>query len=102
MSRPMSQFRWDEIALDKVTDMVACKSIATGQRTLTQAYFKKGTLVPRHAHSGDLFIYVLQGTLRVDVQMTRSTLREGDVLVVPAGAVHQAESLDDTFVLTFS
>jgi quercetin dioxygenase-like cupin family protein len=28
------------------------------------------------------------------------TVREGEVLVVPAGASHQAETLDDTFVLT--
>jgi quercetin dioxygenase-like cupin family protein len=30
------------------------------------------------------------------------TVREGGVLAVEAGAIHQAESLDDTFVLTFA
>jgi quercetin dioxygenase-like cupin family protein len=29
-----------------------------------------------------------------------ATVREGEVLLVPAGVLHQAEALDDTFVMT--
>jgi quercetin dioxygenase-like cupin family protein len=94
--------RWDALPLEKITEMVARKVMASGPSTLTQAYLKKGTVVPVHAHEADLVIYVLQGALRTQVDREDLTVREGDVLIVPAGVPHQAESLDDTFVMTFS
>jgi quercetin dioxygenase-like cupin family protein len=58
--------------------------------------------VPTHAHANDLVVYVLQGALRAHLDREDVTVREGDVLIVPAGMPHQTESLDDTFVMTFS
>jgi quercetin dioxygenase-like cupin family protein len=49
-----------------------------------------------------MVVYVLQGALRTQVDREDVTVREGEVLIVPAGVPHQAESLDDTFVMTFS
>src|SRR5262245_28524711 len=94
--------RWDELPLEKITEMVARKVIASSHSAITQAYFKKGAVVPRHVHSTDLTVYVLQGALRAQVEGSDVTVREGEVLVVPGGTVHQMESLDDTFVLTFT
>jgi quercetin dioxygenase-like cupin family protein len=102
MTRRVNLYRWDELPLDKITEMVARKVIASAQATLTQAYFKKGAVVPRHAHAADLMIYVLQGALKAHVEGEDVTVREGEVLVVPGGMAHQTESLDDTFVLTFA
>jgi unsaturated pyranuronate lyase len=90
---------WDEIPLDKVTELVARKVIAGAQQTLTQSYVKKGAIVPQHAHGTEQLLYVLQGALRTLVDGEEALVREGDVLQVPAGALHQAEALDDTFVL---
>lgn len=92
--------RWDELPLEKVTEMVARKVIAGAETTVTQAYFKKGTLVPLHTHDVEVFVYVLQGAVRVHSGETEVIVREGDVLVVPSAIPHQAESLDDTFMLT--
>ena len=49
MSHPaVSLYRWDEIALEKVTEMISRK-IVTGEREmLAQIYLKKGALVPMH------------------------------------------------------
>jgi unsaturated pyranuronate lyase len=102
MTPRVNRYRWDELPLEKITEMVARKVIASSHSTLTQAYFKKGTVVPRHAHATDLVVYVLQGALRAQVDGEDVTVREGEVLVVPGGAPHQTESLDDTFVLTFA
>jgi quercetin dioxygenase-like cupin family protein len=95
-------FRWDELPLEKVTEMVARKVISSGATTVTQAYFKKGAVVPAHTHAVPIVVYVLQGALRSHLDRDDVTVREGDVLVVPAGVRHQAESLDDTFVMTFT
>jgi quercetin dioxygenase-like cupin family protein len=100
MTFDVTLFRWDELALDKVTEMVARKTVSGGDLTLTQAYFKKGAIVPLHRHDGERLLYVLQGALRAQVGGADVTVREGEVLVVPAGEAHQTESLDDTFVLT--
>jgi quercetin dioxygenase-like cupin family protein len=99
MTRRVSLFRWDELALEKVTEMVARKTIAGAEHTLVQSYLKKGALVPTHAHPHTQLIYVLQGALRALVSGEEVTVREGEVLEVPAAAPHQAEALDDTFVL---
>ena len=92
-------FRWEDLPLDKVTEMVARKAISGSEQLLVQTYFKKGALVPLHVHDREQLIYVLQGAVAFVVEGRELTAREGVVLVVPAGAPHQAEALDDTFVL---
>ena len=52
-----------------------------------------------HSHEAPQWIYVLQGALTVAIGGASVTVREGEVLRVPAGVSHQAEALDDTFVL---
>jgi quercetin dioxygenase-like cupin family protein len=102
MARRVSLFRWEDLPLEKVTDMVARKTVASAESTLSQTYFKKGTIVPLHVCARDLVICVLQGAIRARVDGDDLTVREGDVLAVAGGAPHQAEMLDDTFVMTFA
>ena len=86
MNRSVSLYRWDALELQKVTEMIARKVITGAEETLTQAYFKKGALVPTHSHPGEQMIYVLQGALRAVVDGAEVTLREGEVLQIPAHA----------------
>lgn len=99
MPRRVSLLRWDELPLEKVTEMVARKVMTSADGTLTQTYYKKGAIVPQHAEPGDIIVHVLQGAIRVTVEDEDVTVREGDVLIIPGGALRQAESLDDTFLL---
>ncbi len=92
-------FRWDEIALEKVTEMVSRKFVSGERETMAQIYLKRGAIVPLHAHDGEQMTYVLQGALRVLVDREEVTLREGEVLHIRPGVAHQVEALDDTFVL---
>jgi quercetin dioxygenase-like cupin family protein len=91
--------RWDEIALEKITEMISQK-IVTGEREmLAQIYLKRGALVPMHAHESEQMTYILQGSLKVVVDGEEMTVREGEVLHIPSGVPHQAEALEDTFEL---
>ena len=91
--------RWDEIALEKITEMIS-KKIVTGDREmLAQIYLKRGALVPMHSHDSEQMTYVLQGALRFLVGGEEVVVREGEVLHIPSGVLHQAEALDDTFEL---
>ena len=49
---PPILFRWADIDLDKVTEMVSRKEIQCDGESLVQTYLKKGALVPIHAHGG--------------------------------------------------
>jgi quercetin dioxygenase-like cupin family protein len=91
--------RWDEIALEKVTEMISRK-IVTGERLMTaQVYLKKGALVPKHSHESEQMTYVLQGALKYLIGGEEITVREGEVIHIPSWVDHQAEALDDTFEL---
>ena len=100
MSTPTVRLhRWDEIALEKVTEMISRK-IVTGEREmLAQVYLKKGALVPMHSHESEQMTYVLQGALKFLINGEEITVREGEVLHIPSWVEHQAEALDDTFEL---
>ena len=98
-SASLTLFRWSDIELDKVTEMVSRKEIRGEHESLVQTYFKKGGIVPVHQHSGPQWVYVLQGVLLMTVGGEVITAREGDVVHVPAGTAHQLEALDDSFVL---
>ncbi len=91
--------RWDDIAPEKVTEMISRKVISGERATLTQVSFKKGAMVPTHAHDAEQMTYVLQGSLKYLVGGEEVIVREGEVLHVPARVEHQLESLEDSFVL---
>src|SRR5215475_255463 len=91
--------RWDEIALEKVTEMLSRKIVSGEREMLVQAYVKRGCLVPMHAHDSEQMVYVLQGALKFLVGGEEITVREGEVLRIPSGVEHQSEALEDTFEL---
>ncbi|MBI3263697.1 MAG: cupin domain-containing protein [Acidobacteria bacterium] len=92
-------YRWDEIALEKVTELVSRKIITGEREMLTQIYLKKGCLVPMHSHVSEQMTYILQGALRFQIGGEEITVREGEVLHIPSWVPHQAEALEDTFEL---
>jgi quercetin dioxygenase-like cupin family protein len=52
-----------------------------------------GVLAPRHTHHGEEVIYVLEGTLEYTLDgKPPVTLKAGDVLFIPNGAVHSARN----------
>ncbi len=91
--------RWDEIALEKITEMISQKIVSGEREMLAQIYLKRGALVPMHSHESEQMTYILQGALKVVVGGEEMTVREGEVLHVPSRIPHQAEALEDTFEL---
>ena len=73
---PVPLFRWDEIALEKVTEMISRKVVQGDRETLAQVYLKRGALVPLHAHPEEQMTYVLQGALQSLVAAITSAWRK--------------------------
>ena len=96
---PARLHRWDEIALEKITEMVSQKIVCGEREMLVQVYVKRGCLVPLHAHESEQMTYVLQGALKFVINGEDITVREGEVLHIPPVTPHQAEALEDTFEL---
>ena len=99
MSATARLHRWDEIALEKITELMSQKIVAGANQMLAQTYLKQGALVPMHAHPSEQMTYVLQGALKFLIAGEEITVREGEVLHIPSWVEHQAEALDDTFEL---
>jgi quercetin dioxygenase-like cupin family protein len=56
--------------------------------------FDPGYVAPRHTHPGEEIIYVLEGTLEYRIEgQPPATVKPGDVLFVPAGAIHSAKNV---------
>jgi quercetin dioxygenase-like cupin family protein len=91
--------RWDEIALEKVTEMISRKIVTGSREMLAQIYLKRGAQVPLHAHESEQMTYILQGALRFLIDGEEIIVREGEVLHIPSGTPHQSEALEDTFEL---
>jgi quercetin dioxygenase-like cupin family protein len=99
MVRRVSISRWDEMSLERITEMVQRKVIPGARQTLAQHWLKRGALVARHTHPGEQITYVLDGALRYVVDGEEVAVRAGDVLVIPPGAQHQITVIDDALVI---
>ena len=99
MTAATARFCWDQIALDKVTEMVSRKEVNAGAARWSQTYLKKGTISPRHSHDAPQWIYVLQGSIAVTLDTGTHSIREGEVMRLDSGVAHQVEATEDAFLL---
>ncbi len=90
---------WDELDLEKITELISRKLVAGDRQMLVQVYLKRGALVPLHSHQSEQLTYVLDGMLKVRVDDEEVVVRDGEVVLIPAGVPHQTEALADTFEL---
>ena len=90
---------WDDLDVDKVTELISRKLVAGDRQMVVQVYLKRGALVPLHSHESEQLTYVLDGVLKVRVDGAEVVVRGGDVVRIPSGVPHQTEALADTFEL---
>jgi quercetin dioxygenase-like cupin family protein len=70
--------------------------LSIGGREVVQVRvdFDPGYVAPRHTHFGEEIIYVIEGTLVYEVEgRPPMTYKAGDVLLVPAGAIHSVRNI---------
>lgn len=81
----------------KRTDLQRHDLSAPGREAVqVRVDIEPGKAFGRHTHPGEEIIYVLAGTLEYDVDgKPPATLKAGDVLFIPAGAIHAAKNVGD-------
>lgn len=78
----------------KRTDLQRRDLSAPGREVVqVRVDFDPGYVAPKHTHPGEEIIYVLEGTLEYQIDGKASTVKPGDVLFVPAGAVHSVKNI---------
>lgn len=79
----------------KRTDLQRHDLSAPGREVIqVRVDFDPGYVSPKHTHPGEEVIYVLEGTLEYHVEGGPSgTYKPGEVLIVPAGAIHWAKNV---------
>jgi quercetin dioxygenase-like cupin family protein len=56
--------------------------------------FAPGVVAPEHSHPGEEIVYVIEGTVEYRVEgRPPVTLKAGEVLFIPAGAIHAATNV---------
>jgi quercetin dioxygenase-like cupin family protein len=58
--------------------------------------FEPGAGFPNHTHPGEEIIYVIEGTFEYVIDGKVHRAKAGEVLFVPAGAVHSAKNIGTT------
>jgi quercetin dioxygenase-like cupin family protein len=79
----------------KRTDLQRHDLSAPGREAIqVRVDFDPGVAFPNHTHPGEEIIYVIEGALEYQVEgKPPVTLKAGDVLFIPAGAVHSAKNV---------
>jgi len=99
MTKAATLYRWDDVPLEKVTDMLDRRLITGERMMLAHVYLKKGCIVPKHSHENEQLTYILEGALRFWIgedQKEEVVVRAGEVLHIPSNVPHKAEALEDT------
>ena len=69
-------------------------SIKDRHAVMSRSEFQPGAASGRHTHPGEELGYVLEGTLELTVEgKAPQRLKAGDVIFMPAGAVHEAKNI---------
>ena len=68
--------------------------LSTPGREVLQVRVEIGPRPIRHTHPGEEIVYVLQGSIEYQIEgRPPATLKAGDVLFIPAGAIHAAKNV---------
>jgi len=56
--------------------------------------FAAGAVAPKHFHPGEELIYVIEGTVRIEVDgLAPRDLKAGDTMIIPSGVAHLGRNL---------
>lgn len=97
----MQSRTWDGIPVERVGEKVERQVLWGANGTLARLRLGKGAYVGKHSHPAEQFSCVLEGAITLRVGGSEVTLRAGDMLVIPADAVHDAWVVEDCVVWDF-
>ncbi len=71
----------------------------TDQLMLVRHFFEKGWVGARHSHPHHQLVYIVRGSLHIDIAGKTFNVSEGDSFIVDGDVEHQASALEESEVL---
>ena len=105
VSKEAKQYRWDDLPQDHPLELLDRRRIIGEKAMLSRMFLRKGCHVPTHSHENEQFAMVVSGALRMGIgaegtaERYEITLRDGEVLHLPANTPHGADAVVDTLVI---
>ncbi len=93
---------WDKIKLDQLSDVISRQMVSGEDGTLARVLLSRDAVVPRHSHRSEQYTMILSGALKFNFDGGETTtVRAGEILVIPANLPHEAVALEDTVDIDF-
>ncbi len=92
--------RWDESKWGPLTEATMRRKLEAEGYSVARYTYPPGTFFSDHTHSFDKKDAVLRGRFRICMQGQEVILEPGDMIAVPAHAVHSAEVVGDESVVS--
>jgi quercetin dioxygenase-like cupin family protein len=92
-------YRWEDQPSEAMKGTITRKIITSTKIMLGEVRFKKGDIVPRHAHVNEQFTYVVEGVLKFwfgEDDRDEMVVGPGEVVIIPSNLLHRAEAIEDT------
>jgi quercetin dioxygenase-like cupin family protein len=95
----MKLYGWDHVPEEQLNPNI-CRRVIHGEKmTIAQIRLRKGAMVAEHRHDHEQTSMIQQGRLRFVVAGEEAMLQAGDILMIPPGAPHSVEVLEDCVVV---
>lgn len=95
----MQHLNWNSVPLEVLSETFSRKIITGEKAMLAQVFVKKGGVIPEHHHESEQLSYVLQGSLRFELEGKEVLVGAGEVLVIPSQVPHRIVALEDSLSL---
>jgi quercetin dioxygenase-like cupin family protein len=93
---------WEKIKKDQMSDIISRQMVSGEDGTLARVLLTRGAVVPRHSHRSEQYTMILSGALKFNFDDGETTtVRSGEILVIPAHMPHEAVALEDTVDIDF-
>lgn len=94
---------WKSVRAENLSEHLSRQTVSGQKATLAQFSAQKGTMVGRHSHNSEEYLWVTSGALKVAIGEREIETRAGEVLIIPSNTPHSIAALADaTFVDFFT
>lgn len=97
--RAMQHYNWDLLEEEPLNPRLGRKMIHGQNATVARIRLGKGAVVPMHSHPNEQISMLESGALRFTISGEERVLRAGDAVVIPPGAPHMVEALEDSLAV---
>lgn len=91
---------WTELEEQEVLPGIRRRSISGTASTITRYIYEPGSIFPAHTHPEEQITIVHQGAIEFEIDGEITTLRAGELAIIPGGAVHGARVIGDETVIS--